>query len=342
MAETLFSFDKRNYRDCQQNFRGERDQEYYRGDFWIEDSSIIDVRADRKAVGPISIIRQRSATSLFFRRTRQHIREDATDMCILWFVKQGKLAFSNQCGNKVALPGDFAITRSMSPFLIECQTEGASVHEVLHVTVPTHILRGHIPHDFGSGLFIPVERPELAIAESIFTDVFEDEGRLGEDSARALVATALAIIGNAVRASEDASPPRQTIAERRLEDVLRYIEVHLSDPQLSTAMVAKGCGISPRYLSFLLRLKGTSFSEMVWEQRLEKARNWLSTSDPRDISISEIAYGVGFKSPAHFSRMFKRVFKVNPREFRGECGESPELAACDVFELVSGGSGLLQ
>jgi len=103
------------------------------------------------------------------------------------------------------------------------------------------------------------------------------------------VETALTLIGNAVRASEDAVPARQTIADRRLQDVLRFIEVHLSDPQLSTAMVAKGCGISPRYLSFLLRLKGTSFSELVWEQRLEKARNWLSASDPRDISISEIA-----------------------------------------------------
>jgi len=149
--------------------------------------------------------------------------------------------------------------------------------------------------------------------------VFEDDGTLAEESLRLLVETALTLIGNAVRASEDAVPARQTIADRRLQDVLRFIEVHLSDPQLSTAMVAKGCGISPRYLSFLLRLKGTSFSELVWEQRLEKARNWLSASDPRDISISEIAY-VGFKSPAHFSRMFKRVFKVNPREFRGEGG----------------------
>jgi AraC-like DNA-binding protein len=107
-------------------------------------------------------------------------------------------------------------------------------------------------------------------------------------------------------------------------------------------MVAKGCGISPRYLSFLLRLKGTSFSELVWEQRLEKARNWLSSSDPRDISISEIAYGVGFKSPAHFSRMFKRVFKVNPREFRGECAEHGAIEGDDAFAQIARGSELLQ
>ncbi len=334
MAETLFSFDRRNFRECQAQFRGERDQEYYRGDFWIDDTSTIDVRSERRTVGPISIIRQRSATNLSFRRTRQHIREDATDLCVLWFVKHGKLAFSNQCGNKIANPGDFAITRSMAPFLIECEVDADSVHEVLHVTVPTHILRAHIPHDFSNGVFLHVERRELAIAENILTDVFEDDGMLSADSAKLLVDTALVVIGNAVRADEAAVPARQTIADRRLSDVLRFIEIHLSDSQLSTAMVAKGCGISPRYLSFLLRLKGTSFSELVWQQRLEKARNWLSSSDPRDISISEIAYGVGFKSPAHFSRMFKRVFKVNPREFRGDCTEQggPEQEALASIE----------
>jgi len=341
MAETLFTFDRRNFRECQDKFRGERDQEYYRGDFWIEDASNVEVRSERKAVGAISTIRQRSASNLFFRRSRQHIREDATDLAILWFVKHGELAFSNQCGNKVAKPGDFAITRSMSPFFIECRTDGDGLHELLHVTVPTHILRAHIQQDFSTGLFMAVERPELAIAENILTDVFDDDGGLTEESSRLLVETAFGLIGNAVRASEEALPARQSIADRRLAEVLRFIEVHLSDPQLSTAMVAKGCGISPRYLSFLLRLKETSFSELVWEQRLAKARDWLSTSDPRDISISEIAYGVGFKSPAHFSRMFKRVFGANPREYRGECGDrdgTPHEVEAHAFPKVPEGS----
>lgn len=317
MAETLFSLDRGNFRECQKLFRGTRAQEYYLGDYWMDDGPLIEVKAERKSVGPISIIRIRSSPQSYFRRTRQHIREDATDLSVLWFVKRGALALSNQCGNKVARPGDFAITRSMSPFLIELRPDSEGVHEVLHVTLPTHILREHITHDFDTGLFMHVERPELAIAENLFTDVFEDEGNLAPESARQLTNCALAMIGNAVRADHAGEHTRQTVADRRLEEVLRFIEVHLSDPQLSTAMVSKGCGISPRYLSFLLRLKGTSFSELVWEQRLEKAKSWLSATDPRDISISEIAYGVGFKSPAHFSRMFKRVFNMNPREFRG-------------------------
>lgn len=339
MAETLFSLDRKNYRDCQELFRGERNQEYYVGDFWIEDGSVIDVRAERKAVGPTSIILMRSATRQFFRRTRRHIRDDATDLSVLWFVKRGRLVFSDQCGNRSAGPGDFIVTRSMSPFLIECQPDADAMHEALHVTVPTHILRSFLVNDVASVLFLPSDRREIAIAQKILTSVFEDEDLLAEASARTLVDAALTIIGHAVRADEAGAPARQTVADRRLAEVLRFIEVHLSDSNLSTSMVAKGCGISPRYLSFLLRLKGTSFSELVWEQRLEKARSWLSSSHPRDISISEIAYGVGFKSPAHFSRMFKRVFQMNPREFRNG---APDEAVHQDYARYTGEGGLLQ
>ena len=51
------------------------------------------------------------------------------------------------------------------------------------------------------------------------------------------------------------------------------------------------------------------------------ASRWLAESRPADVSIAEIAFRVGFKSPAHFSRMFKRVFRQGPREYRAACME---------------------
>lgn len=339
MAETFLGSDRLNYRDCQHLFRGERNQEYCSGDFWIEEGSVLDVRTERKAVGPCSIITLRSLTKHFFRRTRRHIRDDATDISVLWFVKKGRLIFSDQSGNRVANPGDFVITRSMSPFLIECRPDTDEAHEALHVTVPTHVLRNFLIDDVARVLFLDSECREVAIAQDILSGVFRNGETLSEQSARTLVDAALTIIGHAVRAGEAGTPVRQTVADRRLAELLRFIEVHLSDSSLSTGMVAKGCGISPRYLSFLLRLKGTSFSELVWEQRLEKARRWLSSSQPRDISISEIAYGVGFKSPAHFSRMFKRVFQVNPREFRNRTPVQPTL---QDYACYTGEDGSLQ
>ena len=67
--ETLFVIDKRNYQDCQNAFRGPRNREYYTGDYTVEPGTVIDVRADRKAVGSSSIIRLRSRSRQLFRRT---------------------------------------------------------------------------------------------------------------------------------------------------------------------------------------------------------------------------------------------------------------------------------
>src|SRR5262245_882063 len=101
MAETLFAFDEHNYHSCQNRFRGEKNQEYYLGDYTIEPGAVIDVRAERKAVGPISVVRLTSRTRLLFRRSWAHIREDATDVTVLWFIQRGRVSVTNQNGSSV-------------------------------------------------------------------------------------------------------------------------------------------------------------------------------------------------------------------------------------------------
>jgi AraC-like DNA-binding protein len=322
MAETLFAFDEHNYRDCQQGFRGEKNQEYYLGDYAIEAGSVIDVRAERKAVGPHAIIRLTSRTRLTFRRSWAHIRADATDVTVLWFVRRGRLSISHATGTTLAEAGDFLVTRSMTPFFIECLTDGQegggqAGHEVLHVTLPTHSARAFIPHDVATGFCAGAGGRGFATAQAILENLLDDEGDIAPDTAQILMESALSAVSHAIRDRNVCRRLRQTVSDRRLEEVLRFIEVQLSNPSLSTAMVASGCGISPRYLSFLLKHHGTSFSTLLWERRLAKAKDWLAASSPGDVSVGEIAYNVGFKSPAHFSRMFKRVFGLNPSECRG-------------------------
>lgn len=322
MTETLFVFDELNYRDCQSAYRGEGNQEYYLGDYSIEAGSVIDVRAERKAVGSCSIITLKSKTRLFFRRSWSHVREDGTDVTVFWLVKRGRLCVSHQSGYSVAGAGDFLLTRSTTPFFVECQTDGES-HEVLHVVAPSHLVRRFIAQDVPTGFSLAAGKRELTIAERIFADVFADPGDLSEDSSRTLVEAAISIICGAMQKNGAITAPRQTVSDRRLTEVLRFVDLHISDPKLSATSVAKGCGISPRYLSFLLKVRGTPFSTLVWEQRLKMAARWMASAGTRDISISEIAYRVGFKSPAHFSRMFKRAYSMSPREFRAE-GLAPD------------------
>ena len=338
MAETLFAFDKGNYRDCQTAYRGEKNQEYYLGNYTIAAGSVIDVRAEKKAVGSCSIIRLRSRTRLTFQRSWTHIREDATDVTVLWFVKSGRLRISHQCGQSTAEAGEFAVTRSMTPFSIECDADANSVHEVLHLVVPTHMFRGFVPSELKAGFSLRGKRREVGVAERLLTEVFEDADALAPHIEQLLLESALAVVAHAMKDNENCMMIRQSLPDRRLQDVLRYIEIHLSDPGLCATVVAEACDMSPRYLSFLLKENGTPFSELIWDKRLKIARRWLSSTRPGDISIAEIAFRVGFKSPAHFSRMFKRVYSKGPREFRALCLANMVEQGRAVFSGSSAGT----
>jgi AraC-like DNA-binding protein len=101
-----------------------------------------------------------------------------------------------------------------------------------------------------------------------------------------------------------------------LADIQNYISRNLTNPDLSYDEVAAKCGISPRYLCHLLKANNTSFSHLMWSQRLPKARDWLASGPLHDYPIHEIAFMAGFKSAAHFSRMFKSTYGYTPKEFR--------------------------
>jgi len=127
---------------------------------------------------------------------------------------------------------------------------------------------------------------------------------------------ALSALTDGIKHCENSIHERQSLSQKRRQDVLRYIEIHLSDPKLNADMVAQACGISRRYLSHLLRQQGTSFPALIWDWRLKTAHDWLASEVATNISIAEVAFRIGFKSPAHFSRLFKRVYKMSPREYR--------------------------
>lgn len=72
--------------------------------------------------------------------------------------------------------------------------------------------------------------------------------------------------------------------------------------------------ISPNYLSDMLRsLTGQSTQQHIHNKLIERAKEVLTTTN---LSISEIAYQLGFERPQSFTKLFKDKTKVSPLEFR--------------------------
>ncbi len=72
--------------------------------------------------------------------------------------------------------------------------------------------------------------------------------------------------------------------------------------------------ISPKYLSSVLRTHtGQNTQHYIHEKLIERAKERISTSD---LSMSEIAYELGFEHLQSFSRLFKAKTQLSPVEFR--------------------------
>ncbi|VXA92606.1 AraC family transcriptional regulator [Flavobacterium sp. 9AF] len=103
-----------------------------------------------------------------------------------------------------------------------------------------------------------------------------------------------------------------------LTQVEHLIELYLTDANnwgLPTVQnIADSLHISPTYLSSLLKsLTGLTTQQHIHEKLIEKAKERLSTTS---LSISEIAYELGFEHSQSFNKLFKAKTQLTPMMFR--------------------------
>jgi AraC-like DNA-binding protein len=102
----------------------------------------------------------------------------------------------------------------------------------------------------------------------------------------------------------------------KLENLLNeYFTDDLISKKLPTVQyVADSLNVSPKYLSGLLKtLTGKGTQQHIHEKLIDKAKEKLSTTN---LSISEIAYELGFEHSQSFSKLFKTKTDLSPLEFR--------------------------
>jgi AraC family transcriptional activator of pobA len=91
-------------------------------------------------------------------------------------------------------------------------------------------------------------------------------------------------------------------------------EALLSEGLPTVQYFADALNISTKYLSSLLKqLTGQTMQQIIHEKLIEKAKEKLSTTR---MSVSEIAYQLGFEHPQSFNKLFKSKTKQSPLDFR--------------------------
>ena len=118
---------------------------------------------------------------------------------------------------------------------------------------------------------------------------------------------------------------RQFLTRKKANnDLLSKLEIFMDDYFKNDKLIENGIpsvhsiaaqlNLSANYLSDMLRVQtGQTTQQHIQNRLVEKAKELLSTTE---MSVSEIAYHLGFEHPQSFHRLFKSRTSVSPLEFR--------------------------
>ncbi len=162
---------------------------------------------------------------------------------------------------------------------------------------------------------------EEAVVNGLMQSI-EDEYRSNIDkfSADVIIAQLELLLTYSERFYQRQFITRKKSAHQILDKLEVLLAAHFSEGALAKGglptvqSIATALHTSPGYLSGLLKsLTGQSTQQHIHDRLIRKAKEKRSSTG---LSVSEIAYELGFEHPQSFSKLFKAKTRLSPLEFR--------------------------
>jgi YesN/AraC family two-component response regulator len=122
-----------------------------------------------------------------------------------------------------------------------------------------------------------------------------------------------------------------SVDQKFLKRAIGIIEEHIDDSEFSVESFSKLVGMSRVSLYNKLKsLTNHSVQEFIFVIRLKRAAQLLKESG---MTVTEIAYSVGFKDPSHFSKLFKKQFGISPKAYiKDNSGQNSQVLQANENE----------
>ena len=159
---------------------------------------------------------------------------------------------------------------------------------------------------------------ERSITEGIMENIQNEDIRSIDEHSQDIIVSQLDVLLNyAERFYTRQFRTRNSVEsdiQNRFQEILHKHFESETDKLITASDIASGLSMSTSYLSDLLRnLTGMNTQQHIHLYLIERAKGLLKTTD---LSVSEIAYSLGFEYPQYFNRLFKSKTGQTPVAFR--------------------------
>lgn len=245
----------------------------------------------------------------------------------LYYIFSGKLGFTLGEKSVLLCPGDAFLLLRDTAYSVRAEEDCDYCYfhfhlpelqtDALHFEKPSEPFKRNPLPPRETGFYLPAAKPIAAPKEAIehlavmalrhaaTTQPF-DKARLDLTLLRLLLLLA-------ENARDPAFDSGTTQSRTTYLTIREYIEAHYTEP-LSLSEIAQKTEISPQYASRVFRRYAEcSVTAFVQHTRLSKSEELLRYTS---LSVSQIAYAVGFSSPYYYCRLFRKHFGITPTDFR--------------------------
>lgn len=220
---------------------------------------------------------------------------------------------TNHTGGRTARleEGDFVLYDPSQPLWLNFD----EYTQAIVLRLPLATAEERIPH-LRSQVGIPVSGRSGpgALFSSFLRNAWEELERDGEgewlDSLSDAIWPLLNMAYAPMRPSNDSNR-----REERRRALFEAVECELTDPELDVHRLAQRMGVSARYIQMLFAELGTTPRAFIQNRRLEMAARRLER-EGADVTVTDVAYDVGFNDLSSFCRAFRKRFEMSPRIYR--------------------------
>ncbi len=269
----------------------------------------------------IDVVRNEGVGGLKGFRRPHHIRADKFDD--FWVsIPRSALITLTQSGKILQLePGTFAFCASALPCSFEVNpVDRHEIFSTMHIRISGPLLRRLVPQ-IDSFCYRPIRLGPGAgrIMLGLFDHALSDGYALSETQARNFASMMIGAVANVASGASEfsyLSAPRPSSFEKIRSAAKDFVERNLSNAALDSAMVARHCGVSIRYLQRAFADDAQSLGAYIRDTRLQRCNMALQNPALRHRPIFDIAMMWGFRDPSYFNRAYKKQFGSVPGKAR--------------------------
>lgn len=259
-------------------------------------------------------ISQLQSTPLSYRRERYHVGQENEDYFLITIPKIANTHFSQNGKELECTPGAFFIEGSADPYLFQY----SQANQMTVVRVPGELLRDRVnAAENYCATSLMVSHAGGALFMDFLNSIIKQAQHVSEDVSLRYSDQLIDLLAIALESSENSLANTESAAQQaHLHRIYHYINLNLSNPDLSPQIVAENCGVSLRYLHLLFKSTGWTVSGWIREERLKACYEVLTNPHKPQRSLAELAYRWGFSDQTTFNRCFKARFEMTPKQAR--------------------------